>query len=130
MKNNGLPNVLHSSRSGVNSLLSLLQPFEERKMNLSLLLPIAKQLALRAITHKLVDEPEDAILIRSLNGEPAPVEFCKNKTMRMSAIYTVFISSILTYLSANGTIDPDLYNLLSNLAPMIIEMLPNYSETN
>ena len=101
-------------------------------MNLALLLPIAKQIALRAITHKLVDEPADELTVRSIKGEVAPVEFCKKKTMRMTSIYILVVTTVLTYLSSTGTIDPALYQLLSSIltSPEVIEMVPNYSEVD
>ena len=86
-------------------------------------LPIAKQLALRAVSHKLKEESLEKKTLRELSGDPAPIEFSGNKLGAMSYIFTVVLGAGLTYLSSKGIIDPALYELIFTIAssPEVIE---------
>lgn len=88
-------------------------------------LPVAKQLALRAISHKVKDEILEKKILRELSGDPAPIEFSKNKLGTMSSVYTVILGAVLTYLSSKGIIDPALYKLIYTIlsSPEVIEAI-------
>ena len=79
-------------------------------------LPIAKQLALRAVSHKLKEESLEKKTLRELSGDPAPIEFSGNKLGAMGSVYTVVLGAVLAYLSSKGIIDPALYELILTIA--------------
>ena len=77
------------------------------------LLPVVKNLALRTVAHKLVEESKEELAVRVANEFPAPIEFDKKKLIKTMPSWGIIAAAVLTYLSSTGTIDPALYELVS-----------------
>ena len=88
------------------------------------LLPALKHYALRAVTHKIVKETSEEMIVRVANDKPVPLEMSKKKLLtKTGPIWTLLVTALLTFLSAKGYVDPAWYQLIETLlmSPEVME---------